>query len=233
MHNKSLQRRAEPSPLWGPVPATVGAGTTHKCWRAEDQQVFQENMEAQGHQAEQRGCQTMAHSLTTSVLVTTGLLCPEAPSGCPQDWAGSTQQCVRRAATHASGYPPSTCPRLLPPCPVSMGCPRWRWLTHRTRRGRENVPPWSLKTLCSSCFINFWCPNPWLFHFCTLLVTSDCFNEIASPECLHYRHLVLMVPETGSPRSKRQQLQSLASSPPDLQTAVWVVRKRGTLSGPS
>ena len=105
--------------------------------------------------------------------------------------------------------------------------------SHRTRRGRQNVPPWSLKTLCSSCFINFWCPNPWLFHFCTLLVTSDCFNEIASPECLHYRHLVLMVLETGSPRSKCQQLQSLASSPPALQTAVWVVRKRGTLSGPS
>ena len=100
----------------------------------------------------------------------------------------------------------------------------------RTRRGRENAPPWSLKALCSSCFINFWCPNPWLFHFCTLLVTSDCFNNTASPECLQYRRLALMVPEAGSPRSKCQQLQSLASSPPGLQMAVWVVRKRGKLS---
>ena len=104
--------------------------------------------------------------------------------------------------------PPIHLPLAPPALPrVSMGCPCCSWLAH-TGLAEGECPSLVSKALRSGCFINFWCPSPWLFHFCTLLVTSDCFNKIASPECLHYRHLVLMVLETGSPRSKYQQLES-------------------------
>ena len=75
---------------------------------------------------------------------------------------------------HLSPAPPAL-PR------VSMGCPCWSWLAH-TGLAEGECPSLVSKALRSGCFINFWCPSPWLFHFCTLLVTSDCFSKIASPE---------------------------------------------------